>query len=129
MQRSGNIGAIHELPLRNHVRQGNGDGPNVAELKDDRGDLIRPRNFNHESFKRGSEMKDIFLTVATGLDGTPMVSYGDGMPYENIVAMAAYVNFLARLSPPRQGGMMGMTPDEHTGMMISSGMHGGMMGQ
>jgi cytochrome c oxidase cbb3-type subunit 2 len=107
--------------------QGKGDGPKVAELKDEWGDLIRPRNFVHESFKRGSELKDIFLTVATGLDGTPMASYGDGMPQENIVAMAAYLNFLAGLYPPQGGGMMGMTPDEHTGMMISRGMHGGMM--
>ena len=46
---------------------------------------------------------------------------------ENIAALAAYVNFLADLYPPQGGGMMGMTPDEHTGMMISRGMHGGMM--
>ncbi len=112
-----------------HGRQGNGDGPKAAELKDNWGDLIPPRKFSYESFKRGSEMNDIFLTVATGLDGTPMASYGDGMPYEDIAAMAAYVNFLAKLNPSPQSGMMGMTSDEHTGMMISNGMHGGMMRQ
>ncbi len=112
-----------------HGRQGNGDGPKAAELKDEWDNLIRPRKFSYESFKRGPDMNDIFLTLATGLDGTPMASYGDGMPYEDIAAMAAYVNFLTRLNPGRQGGMMGMTPDEHTGMMISNGMHGGMMGQ
>jgi cytochrome c oxidase cbb3-type subunit 2 len=112
-----------------HGRLGNADGPKAAELKDEWGYLIRPRNFSHESFKRGPEINDIFLTIATGLDGSPMASYGDVMPYEDIAAMAAYVNFLSKLYPPRQRGMMGMTPDEHRGMMISSGMHGGMMGQ
>jgi cytochrome c len=112
-----------------HGRQGNGDGPKAAELKDEWGYLIKPRKFSYEPFKRGSEMNDIFLTMATGLDGTPMASYGDVMSYDDITAMAAYVNFLARLNPSPQVGMMGMTPDEHTGMMISSGMHGGMMGQ
>ena len=109
-----------------HGRQGDGDGPKAAELKDDWGNMIRPRSFTHESFKRGSETDDIILTVATGLDGTPMASYGDGMPSENIAAMAAYVNFLAGLYPRQGGGMMGTTTDEQTGMMIS--MHGGMMG-
>jgi cytochrome c oxidase cbb3-type subunit 2 len=112
-----------------HGRQGSGDGPKAGELKDDWGNSIRPRSFTHESFKRGSDTDDIFLTVATGLDGTPMTSYGDGMPSENIAAIAAYVNFLAGLSPRRDGGMMGMmsmTPDERAGMMIS--MHGGMSG-
>ncbi len=112
-----------------HGRQGKGDGQKAAELKDEWGNMIRPRSFTHESFKRGSETNDIFLTVATGLDGTPMASYGDVMPSENIAAVSAYVNFLAGLSPRREGGMMGMmsmTPDERAGMMIS--MHGGMMG-
>ncbi len=109
-----------------HGRQGNGDGPKAAELKDDWGNMSRPRSFTREFFKRGPETDDIFLTVATGLDGTPMASYGDGMSSENIAEISVYVNFLAGLYPRQEGGMMGRTADEHTGMMIS--MHGGMMG-
>lgn len=115
-----------------HGMQGRGDGPKAHELKDDWGYSIRPRKFTDESFKRGAGMNDIFLTVATGLDGTPMASYGDSILSGNITALSAYVNSLAGRSPRQRNGMMGMmsmTPDERAGMMIDHpGMSGGMMG-
>ena len=118
--------------LECHGRQGRGDGLKADELKDDWGLPIRPRNFTSEPFKRGASLHDIFLTVATGLNGTPMASYGDGMAAEDIFALAAFVNSLAGQRSRDRGGMMGMmsmTPDERAGMMIDHpGMSGGMMG-
>jgi cytochrome c oxidase cbb3-type subunit 2 len=109
-----------------HGRQGRGDGPKSVELKDDWGRLIRPRDFTNEPFKRGVSVNDIFLTIATGLDGTPMASYGDSLPTEDILTLATYIKSLARQRPSRgMMGMMSMTPDEHAGMRII--MHGGMM--
>jgi cytochrome c len=109
-----------------HGKQGQGDGPKSAELKDDWDRMIRPRDFTDEPFKRGVSVNDIFLTIATGLDGTPMASYGDSLPTEDILTLATYVKSLAR-QRPRRGmmGMMSMTPDERAGMRII--MHGGMM--
>ncbi len=116
-----------------HGKQGRGDGPKANELKDDWGRSIRPRDFTYEPFKRGANMRDIFLTVSTGLNGTPMASYGDGIPAEDILALASYVKSLAEQHLRYRGGMMGMmsmTPDERTGMMIDHpGMTGGMMGR
>ncbi len=115
-----------------HGRQGRGDGPKADELKDDWGRSIRPRNFISEPFKRGAGVDDLFLTVATGLNGTPMASYGDGMAAEDILALAAYVKSLSGRRSNYRGGMMGMmsmTPDERAGMMIDHpGMPSGMTG-
>ena len=114
-----------------HGRQGQGDGPNADELKDDWGHQIKPRDFTYESFKRGASANDIFLTVSTGLDGTPMASYGDSIPAKDILSLAVYVKTLAGERSRRRGGMMGMmsmTQDEHAGMMIDHpGMPSGMM--
>jgi cytochrome c len=115
-----------------HGRQGRGDGPKAGELKDDWGRSIRPRDFTSEPFKRGASVNDIFLTVATGLNGAPMASYGDGIAAEDILALAAFVKSLAGQRLRYRGGMMGMmsmTLDERAGMMIDHpGMPGGMMG-
>ncbi len=116
-----------------HGRQGLGDGPKADELKDDWGYTIRPRDFTSESFKRGTEIQDIFLTVTTGLDGTPMASYGDTIPDKDMLSLSSYVKSLKGQHPRYLGGMMGMmsmTHDERIGMMTyhHTGMHGGMMG-
>jgi cytochrome c len=114
-----------------HGWKGRGDGPKADELKDDWGQSIRPRKYLYESFKRGSKIQDIYISVATGLNGTPMASYGDALSDEDILAVAAYVNSIAIQRPRKRGGMMGMmsmTPDERAGMMIDHpGMSGGMM--
>jgi cytochrome c oxidase cbb3-type subunit 2 len=114
-----------------HGKNGRGDGPKANELKDDWNYHIRPRDFTSEKFKRGASMEDVFLTVATGLDGTPMASYKDTMPAKDILAVATYVKSLSVQHSSQRGGMMGMmnmTPDERAGMMIDHpGMSGGMM--
>ncbi len=114
-----------------HGKQGRGDGDRADELEDDWGRPIRPRDFTSEAFKRGARIQDIFLTVATGLDGTPMPSSVDGLPADDILAVATYVNSIAESRPRQRGGMIGMmsmTGDERAGMMIDHpGMPTGMM--
>lgn len=58
-----------------HGARGSGDGPLASQLKDSHGDRIRPRDFTSGHFKRGDAPEDIFLTVSTGLAGTPMAGY------------------------------------------------------
>ncbi len=116
-----------------HGKEGRGDGRKADELKDGWGYPIRPRDFTSESFKRGSGIKDIFLKVATELDGPPMASHGDSMPDRDILSLASYVKSLSRERPGYLRGVMGMIPmtrDERVGMMtyLHSGMNGGMMG-
>jgi cytochrome c oxidase cbb3-type subunit 2 len=57
-----------------HGTAGHGDGPSVPSLKDTAGLPIRPLDFSSGIFRRGSSLESIFLTVRTGLNGTPMPS-------------------------------------------------------
>lgn len=111
-----------------HGERGDGDGPKAKELRNDWGHPVRPRSFTSEPFKRGRRTEDIFLTIATGLDGTPMSSYGESMSEEDIIALASYINSIAWTGPSGMMGMASMTPDERAGMMISHPAMPGMMG-
>lgn len=106
-----------------HGAKGLGDGPSVPTLKDSHGLPIRPLPFGGGVFRRGNSMRDIFLTVRTGLDGTPMPSYAESLTPEQTWAVAAYLrsfktppdrtkdpDALARIIEARQ--------QERTGMMI-----------
>ena len=52
-----------------HGRQGRGDGPSAKDLK------VKPADLTRRPFKSGSTPPEIFRTLITGLDGTPMPSY------------------------------------------------------
>lgn len=108
-----------------HGTEGRGNGPKAEKLRDDWGYRISPRDFKYEPFKRGLTTEDIFLTVTTGLDGTPMASFGDSLNKEELLSVAAYVKSLQRYYRGSMMGMMSMTPDERAGMMIEHHSGGG----
>jgi cytochrome c oxidase cbb3-type subunit 2 len=83
-----------------HGPSGEGDGPSVPTLRRDGGQPIRPRPFADDLFLRGSSLPDLWLTLATGLDGTPMPSYA-ALPAEDLWAIAAHVRALAAPGPGR----------------------------
>jgi cytochrome c oxidase cbb3-type subunit I/II len=83
-----------------HGPSGEGDGPSVPTLRRDGGQPIRPRPFSDGLFLRGSSLPDLWLTLATGLDGTPMPSYA-ALPAEDLWAIAAHVRALASPGPGR----------------------------
>ncbi len=59
-----------------HGKTGRGDGPAAADLKDDWGNPIRAYNFTvMKRFKCGLEDVDIYRTLLTGMNGSPMPSY------------------------------------------------------
>lgn len=61
-----------------HGEDGRGSSLAEAELTDARGLAIRPPDLTTpSSFKNGSRPQDIYRTLITGLDGTPMPSYGE----------------------------------------------------
>jgi mono/diheme cytochrome c family protein len=66
-----------------HGPQGKGDGPSAATLTDSKDQPIRPYNFaggaNDSRFKCGSTNADLYRIFMTGLDGTPMPSFGDNI--------------------------------------------------
>lgn len=60
-----------------HGEIGHGDGPLASGLLDDRDHKIRPRDFwEPGALKGGSRVEDVYRTLHTGMDGTPMSSYG-----------------------------------------------------
>jgi cytochrome c oxidase cbb3-type subunit 2 len=80
---------------------GDGRGPSVALLKKDPGRVVRVRDLGRGEFLRGTSARDIYLTLRTGMDGTPMGSYADGLSPRETWALAAYVRSLIRQSPDR----------------------------
>lgn len=57
---------------RCHGDTGAGNGPSAEELKDAWDRPIRPADLTRHIYKRGSEAREIYLRIRTGLPGTPM---------------------------------------------------------
>lgn len=76
-----------------HGEGGRGDGPSSASLKDDWGVQIPPSDLSLMRLPRksGPTAIDLYRTIATGLDGTPMPSYADSLTPEDIWAIVAYL--------------------------------------
>ena len=107
-----------------HGDRGTGDGPSAPGMKDDWGWPTRPTDLTWRPLKRGSATDETYLTIATGLSGTPMPSYGDSLDSRDIWAVVSYLESLVpiehRLSPQRYLG------EEQQGWMALR--MGGMMG-
>jgi mono/diheme cytochrome c family protein len=59
-----------------HGATGEADGPSAASLVDDWGDRIRVHNFvKSGKFKCGGEPRDLYRTLHTGMNGSPMPSF------------------------------------------------------
>jgi cytochrome c oxidase cbb3-type subunit 2 len=108
-----------------HGDGGRGDGLSAADMKDDWGWPIRLGDITWRPLKRGSSLEQIYLTIATGVSGTPMPAFAEALAPAQIWAIVFYLESLVpagrRLSPARilgeeqQGrmalhmsGMMGM---------------------
>lgn len=112
--------------LECHGPEGRGNGPKSSELKDDWDRYVRPTDFTTGPLKRGDSASGIYLTLATGLDGTPMASYRNSISQEDMIALASYIKSLAERQPSRFRRMVNMSQDERIGMMTYH--HGESMG-
>jgi len=74
-----------------HGKSGKGDGPLAEELSDSEGVPIRPANLTKRPLKSGKNPEAIYRSVMTGLDGTPMPSYGDSLEPQEGWDLALYV--------------------------------------
>jgi mono/diheme cytochrome c family protein len=80
-----------------HGPRGRGDGAAATALKDAAGLPIYPADLAHPSwFKGGGEPRDVYRTLVTGLDGTPMPGYRDvftdldaGTPWDLVAFVAS----------------------------------------
>jgi cytochrome c oxidase cbb3-type subunit 2 len=103
-----------------HGAKGEGNGPAMSNVIHG----SRPRDFTRGLFKRGSRLQDIYLTLRTGLDGTPMLSFARVLTSQQSWAVAAYVRSLI-VRPGHSSAMMGSmmgggggNDEERQGMMI-----------
>lgn len=82
--------------VRCHGALGRGDGPSAPTLVDDLGNPIRPADLTHSwTFRGGGAREDIFRTMSTGLNGTPMPSFADALKPEQRWAIADYIDSLS----------------------------------
>jgi mono/diheme cytochrome c family protein len=78
-----------------HGDEARGNGPLAQELTDPTGQPSRPADLTAESLKSGQGPQAIYRTIMTGLDGTPMPSYGDSLDPEEGWDLALYIFSLA----------------------------------
>jgi len=81
-----------------HGEEGLGNGIAARAYDRTASREVRIRDFTRGRFIRGTEMEDIYLTLRTGLEGTPMGAY-DTLRDDEIWALAAYVRSLVRERP------------------------------
>jgi mono/diheme cytochrome c family protein len=112
---------------RCHGPHGKSDGTSANDLKDDWGAPISPTDLTLKPFKSGPEPEDLYRTISTGLNGTPMPSYADVLTAKERWSLALYIVSIASRERPR--GMMGLVGEEVQGMRIDMrAAMAGMMG-
>jgi len=77
-----------------HGEGGDGKGTSSAALIDDWGRPLPASDLTWRPLKRGSELRTIFLTIATGLNGTPMPAYASALDSQQIWALVHYLETL-----------------------------------
>ena len=84
-----------------HGTLGRGDGPSAPTLKDDWEHPIRPADLAQNwTFRGGSSREDIFRTMSTGLNGTPMPSFADALTVEQRWAITDFIFSLSGSDGP-----------------------------
>ena len=84
-----------------HGTLGRGDGPSASTLVDDWGQPLRPADLSHGwTFRGGASRDDIFRTMSTGLNGTPMPSFADALTPEQRWALTDYIDSLSGSNGP-----------------------------
>jgi cytochrome c oxidase cbb3-type subunit 2 len=86
-----------------HGEGGKGDGPSAGDLRDDLKFPIRPADFTRGQFKGGGDVRDVYRTMTTGLDGTPMPSFADSMTDDERWAISYYVLSFSAFNDPLTG--------------------------
>jgi mono/diheme cytochrome c family protein len=87
--------------LKCHGNLGRGDGPSAPTLVDELNFPIRAANLSQPwTFRGGPSREDIFRTMSTGLNGTPMPSFSDSLTVEQRWAITDFIVSLSGTSAP-----------------------------
>lgn len=75
-----------------HGDDGTGNGwASKDDLRGPLGGYFRPRDFREGIYRSGLHQRDLYRTVVTGLDGTPMAAYEDSLPPEDVYSLVHYL--------------------------------------
>ena len=84
-----------------HGTLGRGDGPSAPTLADDFGYPLRPADLAQSwTFRGGSSREDIFRTMSTGFNGTPMPAFADALQPEQRWAITDFIVSLSGSNGP-----------------------------
>jgi mono/diheme cytochrome c family protein len=90
-----------------HGTLGRGDGPSAPTLVDDWGHPIRPADLAQSwTLRGGSSREDIFRTMSTGLNGTPMPSFVDALTAEQRWAITDFIVSLSGSNGPAYANLV-----------------------
>jgi mono/diheme cytochrome c family protein len=79
-----------------HGESGRGDGPSATAFADGWGYPIVPRDLTSGVYRAGDSPADLYRSIATGINGTPMPAFEGSISPEDIWSM---VHFLKSLRP------------------------------
>jgi mono/diheme cytochrome c family protein len=83
-----------------HGEAGHADGPSAPSLKDDAGNPLRAADLTMRwTFRGGARREDIFRTLSTGLNGTPMPSFLDALKPEERWQLTDFIASLGAETP------------------------------
>lgn len=87
--------------IKCHGTLGRGDGPSAPTLKDDWGHPLPAADLSQSwTFRGGSSREDIFRTMSTGLNGTPMPAFVDALQPEQRWAISDFIVSLSGSTGP-----------------------------
>jgi len=112
-----------------HGEGGRGDGSSASNLKDNWGWKTWPSDLTWRPLKRGSDTRETYLTLVTGLSGTPMPSYAGSLNNSQLWSLVYYLESLVpadrRLDPNQ---VLGEEQQGWNAVRMGGMMGGGMMG-
>jgi mono/diheme cytochrome c family protein len=85
-----------------HGPDGKGNGLAAPNLVDIMQNPIQPADFTKPNRKSGSSPADLYRSIATGLDGTPMPGYHQILQPETIWQLVAHIQSLSEKPSPAQ---------------------------
>jgi mono/diheme cytochrome c family protein len=87
--------------IRCHGTLGRGDGSSAPTLKDETGRALKVADLTQSwTFRGGATREDIFRTMSTGFNGTPMPGFVDALTPEQRWAITDYIVSLSGTSGP-----------------------------
>jgi hypothetical protein len=112
------------------AREGGETASSASNLKDDWGWKTWPSDLTWRPLKRGSDTRETYLTLVTGLSGTPMPSYASSLNHSQLWSLVYYLESLVPSDHrPDPNQVIGEEQQGWNAVRMGGMMGGGMMGR